>query len=54
MSGKSTGLGDDYFHAGYHIGGDIRDVQVGGGPGLLDVTDITQSAHSRLGGLRGG
>src|SRR6516225_10077321 len=27
---------------------------VNGGPGLLDVTDITQSAHSRLGGLRDG
>lgn len=25
-----------------------------GGPALLDVTDITQSAHSRLGGLRDG
>ena len=51
---KSTGLGDDYFHAGFHIGGDIRDVAVNGGPGLIDVTDITQSAHSRLGGLRDG
>lgn len=51
---KTSGLGDDYFHGGYHIGGDIRDVAVNGGPGLLDVTDITQSAHSRLGGLRDG
>ena len=39
---------------GYHIGGDIRDVAANGGPALLDVTDITQSAHSRLGGLRDG
>lgn len=51
---KSSGLGDDYFHGGYHIGGDIRDVAVNGGPALLDSTDITQSAHSRLGGLRDG
>ena len=39
---------------GWHIGGDIRDVAANGGPNLLDVTDITQSAHSRLGGLRDG
>ena len=51
---KSTGLGDDLLVGGYHIGGDIRDVAANGGPGLLDVTDITQSAHSRLGGLRDG
>ena len=51
---KSTGLGDDLLCGGYHIGGDIRDVAVNGGPALLDVTDITQSAHSRLGGLRDG
>jgi len=47
-------LGDDLLVAGYHIGGDIRDVMANGGPGLLDVTDITQSAHSRLGGQRDG
>ena len=51
---KQTGLGDDYFHAGWHIGGDIQDIAVHGGPALLDVTDITQSGHSRLGGLRDG
>lgn len=52
--GKTSGLGDDLWAGGYHIGGDIRDVAVNGGPALLDVTDITQSAHSRLGGLRDG
>lgn len=51
---KVSGLGDDLFVGGFHVGGDIRDVAVNGGPGLLDVTDITQSAHSRLGGLRDG
>ena len=53
-SGKTSGLGDDFWAGGYHVGGDIRDVAVNGGPALLDVTDITQSAHSRLGGLRDG
>jgi hypothetical protein len=51
---KTAGLGDDLFVAGYHIGGDIQQVAMHGGPNLLDVTDITQSAHSRLGGLRDG
>lgn len=51
---KTTGLGDDLYFGGFHIGGDIQTVTMHGGPGLLDVTDITQSAHSRLGGLRDG
>ena len=52
---KTTGLGDDLYVAGFHIGGDIRQVVLNGGPtNQLDVTDITQSAHSRLGGLRNG
>jgi hypothetical protein len=51
---KTTGLGDDLYVGGYHIGGDIQQLGVKGGQALLDVTDITQSAHSRLGGLRDG
>jgi hypothetical protein len=47
-------MGDDFYFGGYRIGGDIQSLQVQGGPNLLDVTDITQSAHSRLGGLRSG
>jgi hypothetical protein len=47
-------LGDDFYFGGYRIGGDIQQLQVSGGPALLDVTDITQSAHSRLGGQRSG
>ena len=47
---KQSGLGDDFYIAGYHIGGDIQDVAVHGGPAPGDVTDITQSAHApRLG-----
>lgn len=51
---KTSGLGDDALIAGYHIGGDIQQLSVRGGPALLEVTDITQSAKSRLGGLRDG
>lgn len=52
--GKTSGLGDDCFVGGYHIGGDIRDIACNGGPAPIDVTDITQSGHARLGGLRDG
>lgn len=48
---KTTGLGDQLAVAGYLIGGDIQQLSLHGGPALLDVTDITQSARSRLGGL---
>jgi len=51
---KQPGLGDQFLISGYLIGGDIQQVAVHGGPAALDVTDITQSAHSRLGGLRDG
>lgn len=51
---KTTGLGDDLAVAGFHIGGDIQSLTVAGGNTPIDVTDITQSAHSRLGGLRAG
>ena len=53
-TGKQSGLGDDLFVGGYHIGGDIRDVAVNGGPVLLDVTHMTQRARTRAGGLRDG
>lgn len=51
---KTSGLGDDLYAGGWHIGGDIQSLVVAGGPATLDVTDITQSAHSRLGGQRTG
>jgi hypothetical protein len=51
---KTSGLGDDLYADGFHIGGDIQSLTIGGGPATLDVTDITQSAHSRLAGLRTG
>lgn len=54
MSGKQSGLGDHFLFGGYLIGGDIQQLSLHGGIAPLDVTDITQSAHSRLGGLRDG
>lgn len=52
---KQSGLGDGLLVGGYDISGDIQALdQVQGGPALLDVTDITQSAHSRIGALRSG
>lgn len=52
---KQTGLGDDFFWAGYRIGNNTASLEnIHGGPAPLDVTDITQSGHARLGGLRDG
>lgn len=52
---KSTGLGDRFAVGGYDIGGDVGSVQsIQGGPAALDLTDITQSAYERQGGLRTG
>lgn len=57
MSGspnKQSGLGDHFAFGGYLIGGDIQQLSLSTPLGVLDVTDITQSAHSRIGGLRDG
>jgi len=52
---KQTGLGDHFAVGGYDISGDIGSLQaINGGPAPLDVTDITESAYERLGGLRNG
>lgn len=52
---KQSGLGDRLLVDGFDLSGDIGSIQeVGGGPAPLDVTDITQSAFERLGGLRDG
>lgn len=51
---KTSGLGDDFFIDGWHIGGDIQSLVINGGPAALDLTDITQSAHGRAGGIRAG
>jgi hypothetical protein len=52
---KQSGLGDRLFVGGYDLSGDIQELgTIGGGPAAIDVTDITQQAHGRLGGLRDG
>jgi hypothetical protein len=51
---KASGLGDDFYVAGYHIGGDIQQLAISGPMSPLDMTDITQSAVSRQGGQRDG
>jgi hypothetical protein len=51
---KQNALGANFYIGGNNIGGDVGSVAISGGPALLDVTDITQSAVSRLGGLRDG
>jgi hypothetical protein len=51
---KQTGLGDHFLFGGYLIGGDTQSLDLHGGNAPLDVTDITQSGHARLGGLRDG
>jgi hypothetical protein len=52
---KQTGLGARFLVSGYDISGDIQALDmVSGGPALIDSTDITQSAHSRIPGLRDG
>jgi hypothetical protein len=52
---KQGGLGDALYYGGFDMSGDVQALgNVGGGPALLDFTDITQSAMSRQGGIRDG
>ena len=51
---KSSGLGDNFYVAGYDVSGDIGSVSVAGGPATLDVTGIDKSAYERIGGVRTG
>lgn len=52
---KQSGLGDRLFINGVDVSGDIGSLgSIHGGPAPGDVTDITQSAVSRLGLLRDG
>ena len=50
---KQSGLGARFLVGGYDISGDVSALDsIGGTQALLDSTDITQSAHSRITGLR--
>jgi hypothetical protein len=52
---KQGGLGDAFYYSGYDMSGDVQSLgNVGGGPGLLEFTDITQAAMARQGGIRDG
>jgi hypothetical protein len=51
---KTSGLGDNFYLAGYDLSGDINNVALSGGPATLDVTGIDKSGHERIGGLRTG
>lgn len=52
---KQTGLGDRLYVGGNNLSGDIGSLQrISGGPAALDLTDITQSAYDREGGIRNG
>ena len=52
---KQGGLGARLLTGGYDISGDVQAIDtISGNKALLDVTDITQSAHSRITGLRDG
>lgn len=53
-STKSSGLGDHFAFGGFLVGGDVQSLDMHGGNTPLDVTDITQFGHSRLGGQRAG
>lgn len=52
---KQSGLGDNFYVAGYDLSGDINSLgRIGGGPALLDFTTVNKSAHVRQGGQRTG
>lgn len=55
MATKVTGLGDNFYIAGYDVSGATNSLgTIKGSVNPLDYTDITQSAHARLPGLRDG
>lgn len=52
---KESGLGDRLYVGGYDLSGDTQSIkELSGQVGVLDVTDLTQSAYQRLHGERGG
>lgn len=51
---KQGGLGAALYVGGYDLSGDTQSYDISSPTNMLDSTDITQSANSRLGGLRDG
>lgn len=55
MAGKSAGMGAALWVSGYDLGASTNSLsRIGGGNTPLPMTDITQSAMAREGGLRDG
>jgi hypothetical protein len=54
-TGKTSGLGDNFYIGGYDLSGDVASVDtLTGGPSTLEATPINKSAETRLFGLRDG
>lgn len=52
---KQSGLGSRLWVGAVNLSGDISAInRISGGPAAMDLTDITQSAYARVGGLRNG
>jgi hypothetical protein len=52
---KLSGLGDNFYVAGYNLSGDTASLsRIGGGPAAMDQTGIDKSAFERIGGRRDG
>lgn len=52
---KTSGLGDNFYIAGYDLSGNLASLEeIGGGPAAGDVTAINKSAHERIGLHRDG
>lgn len=52
---KQSGLGDNFYIAGFDLSGDVSSIdKISGGPALLDFTPIKRFAFERQGGLRDG
>lgn len=51
---RQSGLGDQMLLGGNVVGSGVQSYTLASPQATFDVTDITQSAHARLGGLRDG
>lgn len=52
---KSGGMGDNFYIDGFDLSGGINSLsRISGGPAALEMTDITQSAIERTGGIKDG
>ena len=54
VSNKQSGLGDNLYIGGYNVSGATQSLNISSPLATIDVTDITQYANARLGGLRAG